>query len=266
VAFRLTPGEVEEAAQLLTALRRREIVLDDLPDHLIPQTTVDIQRIIDATHLLVRRPVLAWKVYCVYKPMQPVFYAPVYDVVEDGGFIPLELSGLRLIEPEIMFNVDADLERHGDKMSHAALSQRLTARVGFEVVGGRFRPRSVDETYALSKSQRSNYGVLSDHIANSCIVTGALVPGWRDVSFENVRVTLREGERVLVDTVGGHPFDDPFLPALVGINRILRTHDIEAGTTILTSSSTSFFPVRAGKKIHAEYEGIGAVSATFALE
>ena len=50
-----------------------------------------------------------WKTYTVYKPMNPPFYAPIYDVFASGAEIPAGISPHRLIEPEIMFRVDRDL-------------------------------------------------------------------------------------------------------------------------------------------------------------
>lgn len=260
----LTEAQIAEAAEILLQLRRKESALEDLPERLIPTTTTDIQRIIDATNARIERPVRGWKIYCVYKPMQPIFYAPIYDVIDNGGEIPAPPSSLRLIEPEIMFRVDRALPVREAKYGHAELSECLTAVVGMEVVGGRFSAPSVDHVYALSKSQKSNYGSLSDNIANDYIVVGDEIPGWRDVAFEEVRVTMTDGDRTLIDFVGGHPFDDPYLTALVGINRMRRTHALNEGDIIVTSSSTSFFPAAAGSLVRSTYEGLGSVSASFA--
>ena len=65
----------------------------------------------------------------------------------------------------------------------------------------------------------SLYGALSDHLANGCIVVGDAIPHWRDVVFEDVRLHLTEDDRELISVVGCHPFDNPFLPVIVGVNR-----------------------------------------------
>lgn len=259
----LTDEQVEHAADLLLALRRKDLVLDDLPDNLIPQTTADIQRIIDATNSRIDRPVRGWKFYCAYKPMQPIFYAPIYDLIEDGGTIPAEISPLRLIEPEIMFRVDRSLPRREQRYSHSELQGYVTAFVGMEVVATRFRIVSLEDLYARSKAQKSNYGSLSDNIANGCIVMGETIAGWREVPFEDVPVRMTDGGKTLVEFVGGHPFDDPFLPVLAGVNRLRRKHSLAVGDILVSSSSTSFFPVSAGSPIRAEYEGLGSANATF---
>jgi 2-keto-4-pentenoate hydratase len=260
----LSDDQVQQAADLLMALRRKELVLEDLPDDLTPQTTADIQRIIDATNLQIDRPVRGWKLYTVYKPMNPPFYAPIYDVFESGAVIPMSLSELRLIEPEIIFRADRDLPPRAHHYAIDEIRDAVTAHVGFEIIGSRFRQSDLGSAYALSKGQKSHYGSLSDNIANGCVVVGDAIPNWRDIAFEDVSLRLTENDHEIIHFVGGHPFDNPFLPVIVGVNRMRRGAGIRAGEVIITSSSTSFFPVSAGTVIRATYEGLGEVSASFA--
>jgi 2-keto-4-pentenoate hydratase len=133
-----------------------------------------------------------------------------------------------------------------------------------EVIDSRFHIEDLDDILARSKSLKSNYGTYADNIANGCVIIGDEIENWRDVAFEDVRVTMTEGDKTLVDFIGGHPFDDPMLSALVGINRIRRTAGVKQGDILLTSSSTSFFSVAPGKKITTTYEGLGSVTASFA--
>jgi len=70
--------------------------------------------------------------------------------------------------------------------------------------------------------------------------------------------------REIISVVGCHPFDNPFFPVVVGLNRLRRHQGARAGDIIVTNSSTSFFPVDAGTLIRAVYEGLGEVTATFA--
>jgi 2-keto-4-pentenoate hydratase len=130
----------------------------------------------------------------------------------------------------------------------------VTAVVAFEIIGSRFRG---------GNGQGSLLGSMSDHIANGCIVVGDPIEHWQDVAFEDVRLRMTEGDRELVDVVGCHPFDNPFLPVVVGVNRMRRRHGVKAGEVIVTNSSTSFFQVAARTEIRAVYEGLGEVTATF---
>ena len=133
--------------------------------------------------------------------------------------------------------------------------ESVTAVVGFEVIGSRFS--------AGANGQGSLYGSLSDHIANGCIVVGDTIPGWRDVAFEDVSLRVTEDDRELVSVVGCHPFDNPFLPVVVGVNRMRRDSGVKAGDIIITSSSTSFFPVSAGALIRATYRRTGRGQGDF---
>ena len=73
---------------------------------------------------------------------------------------------------------------------------------------------------------------------------------------------VAEGDRELISVVGCHPFDNPFLPVVVGVNRLRRHSGVKEGDIIVTNSSTSFFAV-AAVPYRATYEGLGEVTATF---
>lgn len=250
---------------MLVAVREGRAVLGALPADVMPHSTVDTQRIIDAVSVRIDRQVGGWKAYTVYKPMNPTVVAPIYDVFPKGATIPVDISPMRLIEPEIMFRVDRDLPPRARQYEVSELMESVTAVVGFEVIGSRFRSSGTpDRASSPVDGQRALYSALSDHLANGCIVVGDEVAGWRDVAFEDVPLRMTEGDRELAAVVGCHPFDNPFLPVVVGVNRLRRRLGARSGDIIVTNSSTSFFPVAAGALVRATYEGLGEVTATFA--
>jgi 2-keto-4-pentenoate hydratase len=259
---RLSDADIQAAADLLSALRQGHLTLAGLPPRLTPDNTADVQRIINAVSARIERPIRGWKTYTVYKPMNPPFYAPIYELFPSGAELPVEVSSLRLIEPEVMFRVDHDLPPRETNYTIPEIMESVTAVVGFEVIGSRYRPANASDDPDRD-GQGSLFGSFSDHIANGCIVVGASVPGWRDVGFEDVRLRVTEDERELVSVVGCHPFDNPFLPVVVGVNRLRRHVGVKTGHIIVTNSSTSFFAVAAGSVIRAAYDGLGEVAATF---
>jgi 2-keto-4-pentenoate hydratase len=258
----LSDAQVGTAADLLVAVREGRASIGALPPDLTPDCTADVQRIIDAVSAQVTRPVQGWKSYTIYKPMNPPIQAPIYDAFPNGAEIPAGISPGRLIEPEIMFRIDRSLPAQEHRYTIAEVMEAVTAVVGFEVIGSRFRSEP-SEGAARTGGQGSLLGSLSDHLANGCIVVGDEVPGWRDVAFEDVRLRMCAGDRELITVVGCHPFDDPVLPVVVGVNR-LRHRGVRAGEIIVTNSSTSFFPVEPGVPVRAIYEGVGEVTASFA--
>jgi 2-keto-4-pentenoate hydratase len=254
----LTDEEIRSAADQLVAVRESRLALKGLPADVTPENTADMQKIIDRVSAHIPRPVGGWKVYTLYKPMNPPVFAPIYDVFPSGAEIPAAISPGRLIEPEIMFRVDGDLPARDPRYGFDEVAEAVTAVVGFEIIGSRF---SSDPE---APGQGSLYGALSDHLANGCVVVGDAIAGWRDIEFDQVRLTMHEDDREIISVVGCHPFDDPFFPVVVGINRLRRHHGVRAGDIIVTNSSTSFFPVAAGSIVRAVYDGLGEVTATFA--
>jgi 2-keto-4-pentenoate hydratase len=75
---------------------------------------------------------------------------------------------------------------------------------------------------------------------------------------------MTEDDRELVSVVGCHPFDNPFLPVVVAVNRLRRHLGVKHGDILVTNSSTSFFPVSAESLVRATYQGLGEVTARFA--
>jgi len=178
--------------------------------------------------------------------------------------LPWSCSAGLLIYGKIMFRADRDIPARERRYDIHEVMESVTAVVGFEVIGWRFRVGDAPDGSAAASPQGSLYGALSDHLANGCIVVGDAIPHWRDVAFDEVGLRMTEGDRELVSVVGCHPFDDPFLPVVVGVNRLRRRSGVKSGDIIVTNSSTSFFPVSAGTLVRAVYEGLGEVTATFA--
>ena len=260
---RLTEDQIRSASDTLIAVREGRVVLAGLPADVTPEHTADVQLIINAVSARITRPIRGWKTYTVYKPMQPPFFAPIYDLYPSGAELPADISPMRLIEPEIMFRVDRDLPARDHNYDITEIMASVTAVIGFEVIGSRYRGAGPAGSAAPSNGQGSLYGSFSDHIANGCIVVGDPILGWREVAFEDVTLRLTEDDGELVSVVGSHPFDNPFLPLVVGVNRLRRHHGVKAGEVIVTNSSTSFFPVKAGALIRAAYDGLGEVTARF---
>jgi 2-keto-4-pentenoate hydratase len=195
--------------------------------------------------------------------MNPILSAPIYDTFPSGTEIPVGVSPSRLIEPEIMFRVDRDLPPREGRYAVDEVMHSVTAVVGFEVIGSRYAAGASDDGSTAGGVASLN-GALSDHLANGAVVIGDTIPGWRDLAFEDVHLRVTEDDREVVSVIGCHPFDDPFLPVVVGVNRLRRNHGARAGNIIVTNSSTSVLPMSAGTTITATYEGVGEVTASFA--
>jgi 2-keto-4-pentenoate hydratase len=255
----LSDEQVATAAELLLASREGRIELEQLPSEVTPQNTTDVQRIIDSVMPRVDLPIKGWKIYSVYRPMYPVFLAPIYHVLETGSEVPTEYaSHKRLVEPEIMFRIDRDLPPRDEQYDPVEIIESVTPVVSFEILRSRFQSGDPHHEYI--------YSALADNISNGCVVIGDAVPNWRRIAFEDVKLRLFEGDKELISVVGCHPLDNPVLPIIASVNRLRRRDGVKAGHIMVSSSSTSFFSVAPRTPIRAVYAGLGEVTATFSAD
>src|SRR5438445_11056825 len=96
----LTEAQIRVASDLLVAAREGRVSIGGLPADSTPENSADVQRIINAVSDRVDRPVLGWKTYCLYKPMNPPFFAPIYDAFSSCDTWPWHLGPGRLIESQ----------------------------------------------------------------------------------------------------------------------------------------------------------------------
>jgi 2-keto-4-pentenoate hydratase len=192
----------------------------------------------------------------VYKNQNPPFWCPIYEVHSSGVTLPLADYPDRLVEPEIVFRAARDLSHRDGNYDVVEVLESVVAHVGYEVLAPRFK--------GLTLGERPVNGSLADHISNGCVVIGDAIPHWRNVAFEDVPLRVTDGGSEVFSLVGGHPFDNPFLPIVVLVNRVCRRFDINAGAVLLSASSASFFTGGIGTEIVAEYQGLGQVAVSFA--
>ena len=103
----------------------------------------------------------------------------------------------------------------------------------------------------------------ADHITNGAFVIGEPVANWHEVDFAKMRVVMKADDNIIVDTIGGHAFTDPFLALVVLANEMRSGPGLKAGQVLATGSFSGYFPVEAGQVVTAEFEHIGRVQATF---
>jgi 2-keto-4-pentenoate hydratase len=101
------------------------------------------------------------------------------------------------------------------------------------------------------------------HIANGAFVVGEAQKHWRDLEFATMPVRVSTDANILVETIGGHPFLDPFPAAVVLVNELRRGSGLQTGQVMATGAFSGFFPVQANQPIVAEFEGVGRATAMF---
>jgi 2-keto-4-pentenoate hydratase len=104
---------------------------------------------------------------------------------------------------------------------------------------------------------------MADHNTTGAYVTGTPRSDWQSFDLEAMRAVMRTRDRVVVDTVGGHAFSDPFLPCVVLVNAMRHRGGVRKGELLVTGSFSGFFEVAADEPVTVEFVGFGAARATF---
>jgi 2-keto-4-pentenoate hydratase len=256
---------VAEAARLLVEARRTGKPLRELPVASRPLTAADANAIIDAvTTQLEEETIAGWKIGFLFAPRQPPFICPLFAsrVFTSPARVPVALTPLRRIEPEISFRLTRDLPRREQKYSVEEVAAAVVACPSLEIVDTRFDTthRSLRQ---MIDDRATKIEAFADHITTGAYVVGDGRADWDKFDFATMPVKMRTPERVLVESVGGHAFVDPFLPGVVLVNALRRRADLRAGQVLVTGSFTGFYEAEADQPVTVEFDGFGSAQATF---
>jgi 2-keto-4-pentenoate hydratase len=257
-------SKVAEAAGLLIEARRTGHLIEELPQHCRPVTAADSNAIVDEITRQWGEPIAGWKISFLYKPREVPFRAPLFAsrVFASPARIPVSLTPSRFIEPEITFRLLTDLPARTQVYRPEEVAAAVEACPSTEIVDTRFD--SSRRTLRQRLNERATMvEAYADHVTNGAFVIGAGVRNWRDIDFSRMKVTMRAGDKTIVETVGGHAFIDPFLPVVVLANELRRGPGLKTGQVVATGSFSGYFPVEVGQQVVADFEGVGQAMATF---
>jgi 2-keto-4-pentenoate hydratase len=248
---------IDEVAAMLVRARTTGERLDALPARLKPKNFTDSRAVMDAVDRMIGDRIVGTKIAA--KPGTEVVYAPLQAsrVFTSPARVPLALVPSQFMECEISFRLIRDLPPRSAEYSQAEVFDALEACPAFELVDSRFR----DLKTAMD---RAPYEFYADHIANGAMVVGEFRRDWQHFDFTTMRVTMRQGGRVIVDKTGGHPTGNPAVPVMVLANLRRRSDGLRAGAIIVTGSFTGYHPVVPNEPVTGEFEGFGAMTATIA--
>jgi 2-keto-4-pentenoate hydratase len=256
--------KVVEAARLLAEARRTGVPIKELPQDVRPLVAADSNAIASEITNMLGEKVGGWKITFLYKPREVPFLCQLFDsrIFASPAKIPLSLTPSLCIEPEITFRLLADLPPRAKPYQPEEVASVVEACPSMEVVDTRFdtRHRSIRQRLNERATMVEAY---ADHITNGAFIIGKGLKDWRDIDFGVVRARMSADNKTIVETIGGHAFIDPFLPAVVMANQLRGGQGMKAGQVIATGSFSGFFPVEVGQEIVAEFEGVGKVIATF---
>ena len=262
---------VAEAARLFVEARRTGSRIRELPAHCRPSSAAEVNAIVDAvTDELVARDgetIVGWKIGLLYSPRQRPMICPLFAsrVFSSPARVPRSITSACLIEPEISFRLQSDLPLRARPYRAWEVAEVLVACASLEMIDTRF-DTSMRSIRQMIDDRSSRLDAMADHNTTGAYITATGRADWQEFDFAAMRVVMRTPARVLVETVGGHAFGDPFLPCVVLANEMRHRGGLRAGDLMVTGSFSGFFPVEPDVPVTAEFEGFGSVQATFSSQ
>lgn len=256
--------QIEQAAALFVAARQGGAPIRELPEACRPSNAADTNAIIQEVTRRLNKPIGGWKITFVFRPRQGPVIAPLFaeNLFDSPARVPPSVTHSLLIEPEIAFRMLHDLPPRAAVYRPEEVAEAVVACPALELNDTRFDTghRTIRQ---ILDDRATVFEAHADHQTSGAFVTGAPISGWRDVDFASLHAVMRQGETVLVDTVGGHALSDPFIPVVVLANA-LRKHDgLRKGQIVATGSYSGFFPVVADSPVRVTFDGLGSAEATF---
>ncbi len=256
---------IQQAAKLFVEARRTGQLIRELPESCRPANTADVNAIIDAVTAQLDETVGGWKIGFVYSPRQKPVICPVFDsrLFRSPARVPLALTPGLNIEPEISFRLRQDLPPRAKPYRPAEVAEAVVACPSLEIVDTRF-DTSQRTIRQMLDDRKSRFEALADHNTCGAYIVGEGRSDWQEFDFAAMRMVMRTKDRVMVETVGGHAFTDPFLPCVVLANEMRHRGGMRAGQVLVTGSFCGFFPAQPDEPVTAEFVGFGSAEATFA--
>ena len=261
----MEPDAISRAAQLFVEARRTGKPIRELPEECRPANTADVNAIVNAvTERLTGETIGGWKIGFVYSPRQAPMICPLFNsrLFRSPARVPLSLTPSLRIEPEISFRLLRDLPGRAAPYRAAEVAEALVACPSLEIIDTRFDTsrRSIRQ---MLDDPKSRLEAMADHNTTGAYVTGEGRVDWQDFDFSALRMLMRTRKRVIVESVGGHAFVDPFLPCVVLANEMRHRGGMRAGELMVTGSFSGFFEVEPDEPVTADFVGFGSAEATF---
>lgn len=262
------PERIRKAAELIVAMRRKEIELsgeEGFPEDAKPRNMDEAQLVNDMVRELLGRPVLGYKYYIGARIQQAPMLTPIYDIWESPAILSEEISQHRWIEPELAFRCLRDFPAREKQYSYQEIVEGMEAVPVFEIIGPRFRFDSHQHMRSLVNKYRNNprYDGIADSHASGGYVVGEAVKDWQDIDFLKMRVTMDAGGERMVDTVGGHPIVDPFVSMFPLVNVMRSRQGLFTGQLLATHSYSGFLSVPPDTQIVANLDNFKPIEAIF---
>lgn len=250
-------------ASLLADARRALTLIEDLPADIEPRSIMDGYRAQDAFRAIWPQRVAGWKVGATALPVQQKFgigepfcgpfFAP--DVSASPAILPAARFPHRLLECEIAIRFGKAIEPRKEPIDRRALLAAIDAVIpAFEIVSPRF------PTLLFGRAPLA----VADCGLNAAIVLGNPFTSWRDLDLASLKVILYVEGVAKGEGSGAHVLGSP-LNVLDWLVAHLASRDIvlEAGSIVLTGTTTGVVPVPLDQVAVADFGPLGTIELKF---
>jgi 2-keto-4-pentenoate hydratase len=240
---------MEHAVAALIDARRNGTRPVALPDGAHPADIDAAHAIQDAVVSALGERVAGWKV--AISPAGVMRGAILGSrVLESQARMPSAGLPLLGIEAEIAFLFERDLPPRAAEYSAVDIADAVTAVVGIEIVGTRFR--DYDQAPALDRT--------ADCMSNEAFVLGTRRADWRAHDLAGLEAELRVNGTTITRQIGGHVTRDPLVPAVALVNLLRLGVGVRAGQFITTGTFTGLFRATPGDDVTVSFIGFGTAS------
>ena len=251
----MTSPDLCAGAALLARLRVSGETTPLLPDACAPRTLAEAYRLRAALAELLGSRIAAWKVAA--PPGQRPFCAPI--LAADIRTSPADwMTRTPLgVEAEIGFRLACDLPGRSDGRPYERMEVAEAVESAFaaiELVGGRLTD------FAAAPRLHAQ----ADGLANTGLILGELLPGWRQTDLTALCVSLAVGGEIRVQRRGGNPAPDLLGTVLWLANHLpALTGGLRAGDVVITGSFTGLERAAPGQSVVARFADVCQVVVTF---
>lgn len=259
----MLPEAIDRAARILTTVRRRQQLIDDLPDDCRPKTLEDAYAIQDRLVELHGEDVGGWLVGCTNPEIQEQLglrepYAArvlVSSLFKSPAKLHLPSTLPVVLEVEFAFTLSRDLPHRVTPYSEDEVAKAIrSAHPAIEVVLGHF----------VDWPSKDIYSLIADNGTDGPLVFGAGVSDWRSMDLREVAVTLSINGEIVRKGSGSRVMEGPLSVMTWLANHVKRTPGLRAGHIINTGSCTPMYFAQYGDVAIADFGPLGTVTLEIA--
>jgi 2-keto-4-pentenoate hydratase len=258
----LPPDKVDEAARILVDARRRNVLIDSIPQACRPNSLADAYAVQDRFMDMLGTEVGGWFGACTNTAIQELlgldepYYArllaPCIHVsptrLDTSLFPPI------VLECEFAFRVGADLPARARAYSRTEVEGAVVSvHPAIEVVAGHLQ----------NWPEQDVFSVIADNGTDGALVHGTGVEDWRSLDLVAMGVELAINGTVERRGTGERVLGDPMAAFTWLVNALSRDgRGVRQGHIHNTGTATDIYWAKPGDHAQARFAGLGEVTLT----